>query len=129
MSWPVYCAVLPTGWFLENGSFRLANGGHLEVSYRGPDDARLAISEGNVCDGIGTNDGIGTDVDACAPRDTVIQVAAMGDQTGELGRLANGLVLDVERGANPSWRVTGSGISEADFVVLCAAMLRVAVGG
>lgn len=122
MSWAVYCAVLPDGWFVESGSYRLANNGHLEITYRGPADAHLAMAEGNICDGLGE------DVDACAPRDSIIGAALLGDQTGELGRLANGLVLDVERGANPSWRVTGLGIAEADFQALCAAMLRVAPG-
>lgn len=123
MSWAVYCAVVPAGWYLETGSFRLANGGHMDVTYRGPNDARIALSEGNICDGTGT------DVNACAPRDAVIGTALMADQTGELGQLANGLVLDVDRGANPSWRVTGLGVSEADFVSICAAMFRVPAGG
>lgn len=123
MSWAVYCAVLPDGWFVESGSYRLANGGRLEVTYRGPGNADLAIAEGNICDGLGP------DVEACAPRDALIGSAALADRTGELGRLANGLVLDVDRGANPSWRVTGLGISEADFGAIGAAMLRVAPGG
>lgn len=123
MSWPVYCAVLPPGWHLDTGNFRLANGGHLDVIYVGPAGAQLAIAEGNVCDGLGT------DVDVCAPRDSVIGPAALGDMTGELGRLSNGLVLDVERGANPSWRATGLRIADAQFVALCAAMYRVPADG
>lgn len=123
MAWPVYCAVLPAGWFLEAGSFRVANGGHLNVTYRGPGDAHLAIAEGNVCDGLGT------DIEVCAPRDAVIGPATLGDMAGELGQLSNGLVLDVDRGANPSWRVTGLGISAADFTLLCAAMVHVNAGG
>lgn len=122
MSWSVYCAVLPAGWFLENGTYRLADGGQLEVSYRGPGDVHIAIGEGNVCDQVGS------DIEACAPRDTVIGPAAMSDQTGELGQLSNGLVLDVDRGANPSWRVTGLGLSEADFRAICARMLLVTAG-
>ncbi len=123
MSWSVYCAVLPTGWFVEAGSYRVANGGHLNITYRGPGSARLAIAEGNVCDGLGT------DIDVCAPRDTVIGPAALGDLVGELGQEGTGLVLDVDRGANPSWRVTGLGITETDFIALCAAMVRVTGGG
>ena len=113
MAWPVYCAVLPDGWILEAGSYRLADGGRLEVTYRGPGDAHLSLVEGNVC--------AGADVEACAPRDAVIGPAALGDRSGELGRLANGLVLDLDRGANPSWRATGAGLSEDDFRALCAA--------
>jgi hypothetical protein len=121
MSWAVYCAVLPTGWYVETGSYRLAAGGHLEITYRGPSDAHLAMAEGNICDQT-------TDVDTCAPRDAVIGPAAFDDQAGELGRLSNGLVLDVNRGGDPSWRVTGIGLSEADFTAICAAMYHVPPG-
>ncbi len=119
MSWAVYCAVLPDGWFLETGTYRLAEGGQLLVTYRGPADVHIAMAQGNVCDGVGA------DVDVCAPRDAVIGPAVIGDRTGDLGRLANGLVLDVDRGANPSWRITGLGVTEADFLAICAAMLKV----
>ncbi|MEO5918632.1 MAG: hypothetical protein ABIQ17_03630, partial [Candidatus Limnocylindrales bacterium] len=119
MSWSVYCAVLPDGWYLETGSYRLANEGHLEVTYRGPGDAYVSIAEGNICLAVGG------DIEQCAPRDTVLADAAMGDLVGELGRLSNGLVLDVDRGANPSWRVTGLGVSEEEFTAICAAMIKV----
>ncbi|MEO8462748.1 MAG: hypothetical protein ABI555_06020, partial [Chloroflexota bacterium] len=119
VAWSVYCAVLPDGWYLETGSYRLANEGHLEVTYRGPGDAHVSIAEGNICLDVGG------DVEQCAPRDTVIADAALGDMVGELGRLSNGLVLDVDRGANPSWRVTGLGIAEDEFTALGAAMIKV----
>ena len=119
MTWPVYCAVLPSGWFLERGTYRLAAGGELEVSYNGPGDVQLGLIEGNGCDQYGS------DINACAPRDAIIGTAQLADQTGELGQFASALVLDVDRGANPSWRVTGIGLSQADFVAICAAMLRV----
>jgi hypothetical protein len=119
MTWSVYCAVLPANWFLERGTYGLAAGGELEVSYNGPGDIQVGLIEGNACAQYGS------DIDACAPRDTVIDTAQLADQTGELGRLASAFVLDVDRGANPGWRVTGIGMSQADFVAICAAMLRV----
>lgn len=119
MSWPVYCAVLPAGWFLEQGKYRLAGGGEIEVSYSGPGNSQIGLIEGNGCDQYGS------DIDACAPRDAVIGEAQLGDQTGVLGQLASAFVLDVDRGANPSWRVTGIGMSQADFVAIGAALLRV----
>jgi hypothetical protein len=118
MAWPVYCAVLPDGWFLEAGSYRLADGGRLEVTYRGPGDAHLSIVEGTIC-------AAGSDIDTCAPRDAVIGPAMFGDREGELGRLANGLVLDVDRGATPSWRSTGLGLTEDAFRAVCAAFIVV----
>lgn len=117
MAWPVYCAVLPDGWFLETGSYRLADGGRLEVTYRGPADVHVEIVEGNVCGG--------EDADVCVPRDAVIGPSALGDREGELGRLANGLVLDLDRGATPSWRATGLGLSEEAFRAICTAFLVV----
>lgn len=117
MTWPVYCAALGDGWFVDAGSFRLANGGRLEVTYRGPDEARFALVEGNVCEG--------ADVETCAPRDAVIAPATFGDREGTLGRLANGLVLDVDRGANPSWRATGLGLTEEAFRAICAGLVAV----
>lgn len=115
MAWPVYCAVLPEGWFIEAGKYRLADGGRLDVTYRGPGDAHLSLVEGNIC--------AGTEVEVCAPRDAVIGPATFGDRDGELGRLANGLVLDVDRGATPSWRATGLGLSEEEFQAICAAFV------
>ncbi len=119
MDWSVYCAVLPDGWFLEAGSYRLADGGQLEVSYRGPDDAHVAVVEGNVCADVAG------DVERCAPRDAVLGQASLGDRVGDLGRLSNGLVLDVDRGATPSWRVTGLGLDQDAFAALCAGFVRV----
>ena len=119
MTWPVYCAVLPTGWHLVKGTYRLASGGEMEVSYSGPNDAQIGLVEGNGCDQYGS------DIDACAPRDVVIGQAQLGDQTGVLGQLASAFVLDVDRGANPSWRVTGIGMSQSDFEAIGAALLRV----
>lgn len=117
MAWSVYCAALGDGWFVDAGSFHLADGGRLEVTYRGPDGAQVALVEGNVCEG--------EDVEACAPRDAVIAPATFGDRDGTLGRLANGLVLDVDRGANPSWRATGLGLAEEAFRAICAGLIAV----
>ena len=118
MTWPVYCAVLGDGWFLTGGRYELADGGHLEVTYRGPADVHLALVEGTICPA-------GADVESCAPRDAVIGTASFADHEGELGRLANGLVLDVDRGATPSWRASGLGLSEDDFRTIGADLILV----
>ena len=36
VDWPVYCPVLPAGWFVGTGQWRQAEGERLEISYRGP---------------------------------------------------------------------------------------------
>ena len=46
VEWTVVCAVLPKHWFVSSGTFRLAKGGRLLISYKGPDGATLSLSEG-----------------------------------------------------------------------------------
>ncbi len=51
VAWDVYCPVLPAGWFVDTGAFRLSGGGTMEISYKGPGGQRLAIREGHYCAG------------------------------------------------------------------------------
>jgi len=106
VDWTVYCPVLPAGWFVDKGQFRLAGGGSMEIAYRGPGGARFEVREGAFC-----SDGAA----ACSPHDAVIGPAAFGDREGELGMLGDGLVLYVDPGAVPMWQATGSGLDEATF--------------
>ena len=48
VQWTVYCPVLPKGWFVVTGRYRLAGGGRLEISYRGPSGASFTLREGAV---------------------------------------------------------------------------------
>ena len=43
VAWDVYCPVLPTGWFVETGTFTASRGGKMEISYKGPGGRRIAI--------------------------------------------------------------------------------------
>src|SRR5687768_6286945 len=49
VAWPVYCAVLPSGWFVDAGEYRLASGGRMEISYRGPAGASFELRQGAFC--------------------------------------------------------------------------------
>jgi hypothetical protein len=40
VTWAVYCAVLPAGWFVQTGSFSLRDGGHMDITYKGPNARR-----------------------------------------------------------------------------------------
>jgi hypothetical protein len=120
VSWDVYCAVLASGWFVDAGSYRLADGGRLDVTYRGPGGERIELQEGAYCT---------TGASACSPRDREIGPAAFGDRTGTLATLgpseSDGFAIYVDPGAAPSWAITGSGMDQATFVSLAAALLRV----
>ena len=121
MSWTVYCAVLPTGWFLEAGSYRLGNGGHLTASYKGPNGARLMLQEGVFCTG---------GVSVCSPHDETIGPAAFGDQQGTLMSLgpnepADGYAVYVDPGQSPAWTISGTTIDQATFTGFSAAVAAV----
>ena len=125
VSWPVYCAVLPSGWFVESGSWELKNGGKVTVTYKGPNGANLTLNEGTYCTG---------GASACSPHDHEIGQAAFGDMTGTLDDLgpnppADGYAIYVNPGASPpSWSLTGTNIDQASFTAIAAALLKVPAG-
>jgi hypothetical protein len=118
VTWNVYCAVLPDGWFVQTGSFSLRNGGRMTITYRGPGGALLTLEEGNVCEG---------QANGCPPSGQQIGPASFGDQAGLLLRLdsAAGYAINVDPGSFPSWSATGAGLDEAAFTALAAALLHV----
>jgi hypothetical protein len=117
VDWDVYCPVLPSGWFVDRGTYRLAGGGRLEIAYKGPAGARLELREGAFC----------SEADGCVPDGTERGEAAFGDRTGTLVELAGGgWAIVVDRGARISWLARGEGLTEAEFVELVARLALVA---
>jgi hypothetical protein len=109
----VYCAALPKGWFVDTGSLR---SGELNIGYETTAGLRFELRQGNYCTGSSAE---------CGPLDSVIGSAMFGDREGQLGRLGADLVLYVNPGSNPSWQATESGLDEATFRTLAAALIRV----
>jgi hypothetical protein len=117
VSWPVYCPVLPAGWFVTAGQYSLADGGQMEISYRGPAGAAITLRQGVVCGG-----------GACAPSGDELGDTAYGDLTGRLWDIGDGgfeVLVDAE--TSPSWVLTASGLSESDVRAIAADL--VVVGG
>jgi hypothetical protein len=54
MKWTVYCAVLPAGWHVSNGTYAYAPNGLLEVDYQGPATSTATLVEGDLCGKGGT---------------------------------------------------------------------------
>lgn len=116
VDWTVSCAVLPRGWFVNTGRYRLANGGNLVISYKGPNGASLALSEGGFC-----SDGSG-----CVPPGTEAGDAAFGRQDGTLVQLDDGgWAIVVDRGANPSWLLVAEGLGKAATIGVGEALAQV----
>jgi hypothetical protein len=116
VSWDVYCAVLPKGWVVASGSYRLANGGKLDISYRGPGGATLSLSEGSFC----------TDGSGCVPSGADSGSASFGQLPGTLVATdGGGFAIVVARGQQPSWLMVTGGLDQATTVAFGAALAKV----
>jgi hypothetical protein len=113
--WPVLCGVLPGGWFVAQGSYRLANGGKLLISYKGPGGATIALSQGAFC----------TSADGCVPDGSEVGAAALGPLDATLYQTADGFAMVAAPGENPSWLMTTTGLDQASTVSLAAALVEV----
>ena len=113
LSWTVYCAVLPAGWFVDSGQYRQAGGGWVQIAYRGPGGARLEFHEGAFC----------TASDGCVPPGTESGDAPFGDKTGTFVSFDDGgLAVVVDRAEKISWLAVGTGLDEAAFRAIVAAL-------
>jgi hypothetical protein len=113
LSWTVYCAVLPAGWFVDSGQYRQAGGGWVQIAYRGPGGARLELHEGAFC----------TASDGCVPAGTESGDAQFGDKTGTFVALDDGGgAIVVDRGEKISWLAVGTGMDDAAFRAIVAAL-------
>jgi hypothetical protein len=116
VAWDVYCPVLPTGWFLDAGTYRLSNGGRMEVSWKGTGERRLIVREGAFC----------TEEGGCVPEGVDAGSAFFGPLTGTLVAGEDGSwTVVVDRGAARSWMVIGTGMDESALRQFAAALLLV----
>jgi hypothetical protein len=116
VDWTVYCPVLPSGWFVESGQYRLAGGGRMEIGYKGPSGAHLMLREGSFC----------SDADGCVPAGSEAGDAAFGDLDGTLIAGDDGSwAVVVAAGDKPSWLIEGSGLSETAFRNIAAKLAAV----
>jgi hypothetical protein len=117
VAWDVYCPVLPPGWFVASGSYRLSNGGQLTITYQGPAGATLEVQEGGYCSG----------QPDCIPTGTDAGSASFGDLAARLIDLGNGswLVVAAPPGGGDAWQATGSGMDGPTLADYTAAFVRV----
>ena len=115
VAWDVYCPVLPAGWFVDTGSFRLANGGRLEIAYKGPGGARLELREGAYCTGD----------DDCIPDAPDAGPAAFGDRPARLLDVGDGRWLVVAEDGSIDWEVRSIALDRAAALAYAAALARV----
>lgn len=115
VAWDVYCPVLAAGWFVDTGAFRLAGGGQIEISYRGPGGARLEIRQGAYCG----------DDPGCIPAGPDAGTASFGDRPARVVDLGGGRWLVVSEGDGIAWEVRTSGLDQAAAAAVAADFVRV----
>jgi hypothetical protein len=115
VDWTVLCGVLPRGWFVSQGSYRLANGGKLLMAYKGPGGSTLALSEGAWC----------AMENGCVPSGSTLGGAPLGPLAGTLYQTGDGFAIHVAPGENPSWLMTTTGLDQATTLALAAKLAEV----
>lgn len=105
VAWDVYCPVLPEGWFVDDGQYRLAGGGWMEISYDGPGEASLLLRQGMDC----------AEPDDCVPPGRDVGETALGGRSAALVAGDDGSWTAVaDRGARPSWVLVLRGVAEPE---------------
>ncbi|MFI5200285.1 MAG: hypothetical protein ACHQXL_07925, partial [Candidatus Limnocylindrales bacterium] len=105
--------VLPAGWSLVSGTYRLAGGGHITIQFRRrSDNATFELDEGSFC----------ADDSGCVPAGSAAGSGPFGDLTGELVQTSSGYAVVVARGEKPSWLAVGGGLDQATFTALTGAL-------
>jgi hypothetical protein len=111
----VYCAILPSSWWIVNHQYTLLNGGLLQVEYRGSAGQQISIYEGNVCPA------------GCAPEGDGLGPGSFDGLTGNLYYLAPTYKLAVGPAGHPLYYTRGN-VSGTDFRAWTAAVRRVPKG-
>jgi hypothetical protein len=108
----VYCGVMPGGWYFSaaNDNWKI---GKLDATYKGPAGGLFTINEGAFC------------TSACSPG-TSIGSAKFGDVTGGLYSLpTGGYAVYVAPGTAQGYKAVGTGMTQATFTNLAAALMQV----
>lgn len=115
LSFNVYCAVLPSSWWLQTGSYVGTSGGYMEAEYKSSGGADFEIREGAWC----------PPDKACVAPGATIGPASFAGMAGTLYLNNTTYTLRVGTAANPTYFMVGYGMSQAQFVAWAAALIQV----
>lgn len=120
MNWTVYCAVLPSGWSITEGSYDHAPSGLLKVVYQ-HGSQEFQLLEGNLC-------GLMTGFCGATGWKSVVASggpAAFDHLVGELYLGVAACAIDVDYGTVHEYMAYGTGLSSSQLIVLAAAIRAV----
>jgi hypothetical protein len=115
VTWDVYCPVLPAGWFVDAGDFRLSGGGRMDIAYKGPGGRRIEIRQGTYCAGD----------TGCIPAGPDAGTASYGGRAARLVDVGGGAWLVVAEGGDVNWEARGTGMDGPTLAGLTADFVRV----
>jgi hypothetical protein len=115
LGFDVYCAVLPSGWWLQAASYVLPDGGYLEVEYKNTSGVSFVLREGKWC----------PPDKVCVAVGPLIGTASFGGLGGDLYLNNTAYTLRVGTSANPRYLMVGSGMTQAQFTAWAAALIVV----
>jgi hypothetical protein len=117
LTFDVYCGVVPSGWYFQTATDTYNNGGTMIASYKGPSSAIFTINEGAFCT---------TSPAACSPHSSDLGAAKFAGLDGELYALSGGgYAIYVAPGTAHGYTATGTIMSQATFVNLATALMKV----
>jgi hypothetical protein len=118
LSFDVYCAVLPSDWWLQSASYVLPNGGYLEAEYKNSAGADFEIREGGWC----------PPDKVCIAAGETIGPASFDGLIGTLYLNNTTYTIRVGTYANPAYLMVGYGMSQSHFAAWAAALVKVPKG-
>ncbi|MGA2512657.1 MAG: hypothetical protein ABSG37_03460 [Candidatus Limnocylindrales bacterium] len=118
MPFTVYCGVVSKPWSFSSASSTYPPMGTVTATYENLSGAKIVIQEGAFCTAGGS---------ACSPHDTVVGPAKFGDLDGTLDTLGPGLgyAIYVNAGTAAGYTATGTNVTQAAFVSIVAALIKV----
>lgn len=116
LSFAVYCAVLPSSWWLSDTQYTAPNGGQMTIIYKNNSGGRITVGEGDFCAG----------APLCWTSTSNLGAASFGPLSGTLKlRAAGQYAVYVDAGTTHGYQIIGQGLSQANFVAYAAAMVKV----
>jgi hypothetical protein len=116
LSFAVYCAVLPSGWWLESGDYKLTPTAQLSVLYKNAKGDWFSLKEGDVC----------PPPTLCAMAGSPAGPASFGGLAGTLWVASPSFyTIIVGPAGHPSYAVGGQYMTQAQFVAWAAALKKV----
>jgi hypothetical protein len=114
LTFPVYCAVVPSGWFFTGSelNYKVPNGGWVWATYKNNSGAQIMIQEGAYC------------TTSCSPG-TAGGAASFAEQAGKLYTLpGGGFAIYVNPGTGQAYTATGTNITQAAFTSFAKSSLH-----